>query len=133
MAKWLTAWRNDEATAWLAEGPAHPQQQTLKRLDEAYKRFFKKAGGMPSFKKHGSDPGLRFPDAKQFELDQINARLKLPKLGWVRLRLSQQVKGEIRNVSISKEGSRWFVSIQTRTAACQSAAGLKPPWALTWV
>lgn len=33
MAKWLTAWRNAAETGWLAEGPIHPQQQTLKRLD----------------------------------------------------------------------------------------------------
>jgi len=126
MAKWLTCWRNTEATAWLAEGPAQPQQHVLKRLDEAYKRFLKKAGGFPSFKRYGNDPGIRFPDPKQFELDSINGRLKLPKLGWVRLRLSQQVMGELRNISISREGSRWFVSIQTRQAACQPAAGLLP-------
>ena len=126
MAKWLTAWRHAPDTAWLAEGPAHPQQHVFKRLDEAYKRFFKKAGGFPGFKKHGSDPSIRFPEPKQLELDQINSRLKLPKLGWVRLRLSQQVNGEIRNISISREGGRWFVSIQTRQAACQPAACLQP-------
>lgn len=39
MCKWLTAWRHDPATAWLADGPIHPQQQVLRRLDEAYRRF----------------------------------------------------------------------------------------------
>jgi putative transposase len=126
MAKWLTSWRNAEATAWLAEGPMHPQQHVLKRLDEAYKRFFKKAGGFPSFKRYSNDPGIRFPDPKQLDLDQVNGRLKLPKLGWVRLRLSQTVTGELRNVSLSREGSRWYVSIQTRQAAGQPAAGLLP-------
>ena len=80
MAKWLTSWRNTEATAWLAEGPAPPQQHVLKRLDEAYNRFFKKTGGFPKFKKYGTDPGIRLPDPKKFELDGINGRLKLPKL-----------------------------------------------------
>lgn len=103
----------------------HPQQHVLKRLDEAYKRFFKKAGGFPSFKRYGNDPGIRFPDPKQFELDGINGRLKIPKLGWLRLRLSQQIEGELRNVSLGREGDRWFVSIQTRQAACQPAAGLQ--------
>jgi putative transposase len=126
MAKWLTSWRNAPDTAWLAEGPMHPQQQVLKRLDEAYKRFFKKAGGFPSFKRYGNDPGIRFPDPKQFELDGVNGRLKPPKLGWIRLRMSQPVEGELRNIAISREGSRWFVSIQTRQAACQPAAGLQP-------
>ena len=126
MAKWLTAWRHSEATAWLAEGPNHPQQQTLKRLDEAYQRFFKKAGGFPKFKKHGFDPGIRFPDAKQFELDKGTERVKLPKLGWIRLRLSRPVEGELRNISISKEGGHWYASVQARTVACLPAANLQP-------
>ena len=136
MAKWLTAWRNAQATVWLAEGPAQPQQQVLMRLDEAYKRFFAaaKAGtaggkgrtGPPDFKRYGDDPGIRFPDPRQFELDMNNQRLKLPKLGWARLRLSQPAAGEIRNVSLSKDGGRWFASIQTRRAACLPSAGLLP-------
>lgn len=136
MAKWLTAWRNAQATVWLAEGPAQPQQQVLMRLDEAYKRFFAaaKAGmaggkgrtGSPGFKRYGDNSGIRFPDPKQFELDSGNQRLKLPKLGWARLRLNQPVTGELRNVSLSKEGNRWYASIQTRTAACLPAAGLLP-------
>ena len=44
MAKWLTAWRNAPETDWLAEGPVHPQQQALRRLEDAFKRFFAKAG-----------------------------------------------------------------------------------------
>ena len=30
LCKALTAWRHDAQTAWLAEAPAHPLQQTLK-------------------------------------------------------------------------------------------------------
>jgi putative transposase len=33
MCKWLTAWRNTPETACLADGPIHPQQQVLRRLD----------------------------------------------------------------------------------------------------
>jgi putative transposase len=113
MCKWLTAWRNDAATAWLASGPVHPQQQVLKRLDEAYKRFFAKTGGLPKFKRYGLEPGIRFPDPKQFELDAANGRLKLPKLSWVRLRQSRLVTGALRNLTLRREGERWFVSMQT--------------------
>src|SRR5690606_31537658 len=67
MCKWLTEWRNAPDTAWLKQSPAHVQQQVLKRLDAAFQRFFAnvKAGrkaGYPRFKRHGNDPGLRFPD-----------------------------------------------------------------------
>jgi putative transposase len=130
MCKWLTAWRNDPATAWLSDGPIHPQQQVLRRLDEAYRRFFSKAGGFPSFKRWGEEPGIRFPDPKQFSLDAANGRIKLPKLGFVRLRMSQPVEGALRNVSITREGSgagaRWFASIQVETNETVAALGVAP-------
>lgn len=125
MAKWLTAWRNAPATAWLAEGPVHPQQQVLRRLDEAYKRFFSQAGGFPAFKRRGAEPGIRFPDPKQFELDAAAGRIKLPRLGWLRLRMSQGVTGVLRNVSLTREGERWFASVQVQVAEV-APAGLAP-------
>jgi putative transposase len=112
MAHWLTDWRNTRATAWLAGCPVHPQQQVLRRLDDAYRRFFANKGGMPSFKRRGQEAGLRFPDPKEFALDAVNARIKLPKLGWVRLRMSRSVEGALRNVTVTREAEKWFVSIQ---------------------
>jgi putative transposase len=126
MCRWLTNQRSAPATAWLADAPVHTQQQALKRLDETYKRFFDKRGGFPKFKKFGEEPGLRFPDPKQFELDQVNARIKLPKLGWLRLRLSQPVVGELRNATVRREGAKWFASIQVGTDATVEALGVPP-------
>ena len=126
MCRWLTAWRNSPATAWLAEGPIHPQQQVLRRLDDAYRRFFSKTGGFPSFKRRGEEPGIRFPDPKQFALDAATDRIKLPKLGWVRLRMSRAVDGPLRNVSITKEGAKWFASIQVETSETVPALGVPP-------
>ena len=126
MAKWLTAWRNAPASAWLAEGPVHTQQQTLKRLDAAYQRFFAKQGGLPSFEKYGDEPGLRFPDAKQIELDQANGRVKLPKLCWTRMRQSRPMAGQVRNVSVSREASKWFASIQVEGHQTVDALGVPP-------
>jgi putative transposase len=112
MASWLSAWRHAPATAWLSAGPVHPQQQVLRRLEEAFGRFFAGESGYPRFKRRGDEPGLRFPDPKQFALDQLNARIKLPKLGWLRLRLSRPVEGALRNVTLRREGAKWFASIQ---------------------
>ncbi|SCK38431.1 putative transposase [Variovorax sp. HW608] len=132
MCTWLTDWRNDPKTGWLADGPVHPQQQVLRRLDEAYKRFFAtvKAGGgragPPRFKRYGEEPGIRFPDPKQFVLDAANGRLKLPKLGWVRLRMSQPLDGVVRNVSVTREGERWFVSLQVESKEVAPALDVAP-------
>ena len=131
MAKWLTAWRAAPETRWLAEGPVHPQQQVLKRLDAAFQKFFAnvKAGrtpGYPQFKKRGNEPGIRFPDKAQFKLDALNGRLQLPKLGWVRLRMSRAVAGELRNASITRQGDRWYVAIQTLQPGVLPVAGVAP-------
>ena len=136
MAGWLTTWRNASATSWLAQAPVHPQQQVLRRLDAAYRRFFRAAntdqtGGRtgvapPRFKARGEEPSLRFPDPKQFALDAANCRIRLPKLGWVRLRMSQPVVGDLRNVSVTREGTRWFVSLQVEVRETVPALGVAP-------
>ncbi|WP_218612784.1 RNA-guided endonuclease InsQ/TnpB family protein [Nitrosomonas cryotolerans] len=37
----------------------------------------------------------------------------LPKIGWVKYRNSRQVIGDVKNMTISRKGSYWYVSIQT--------------------
>jgi len=68
---------------------------------------------MPSFKRRSQEAGLRFPDSKSFVLDALTARIKLPKLGWARLRMRRQVEGTLRNVTVTREGGKWFASVQT--------------------
>ncbi|MES2161651.1 MAG: transposase [Pseudomonadota bacterium] len=114
MCKALTGWRNGEATPWLKDAPCHPLQQALKDLERAYKNFFEKRADFPSFKRKGSGDSFRYPDAKQIKLDQRNDRIFLPKLGWLRYRNSRDVLGEVRNVTVSQSGGKWFASIQTQ-------------------
>jgi len=113
LCRLLTQWRHDPETAWLAEAPIHPLQQSLKNLDWAYQNFFAGRADSPRFKKKGKHDSFRYPDPKQIKLDQANSRIFLPKLGWVRYRKSCEVLGEIRNVTISRSCDRWFLSIQT--------------------
>jgi putative transposase len=114
LAKLLTAWRADPQTAWLAGAPVHPLQQALKDLDAAYKNFFEGRAKFPQFKRKGDGESFRYPDPKQFKLDQANRRVFLPKLGWMRYRMSRKVLGELRNITISQSGGKWFMSVQTR-------------------
>jgi putative transposase len=119
-------WRHAPGTAWLAQAPIHPLQQTLRRLETAYRRFFVAEGGPPRFKRRGPEPGLRFPDPGQFALDQDHARVKLPKLGWQRLRLSRPVPGVLRNASLTTERGRWFVSLQVERPDVLPSADVAP-------
>ena len=114
LCKALTGWRNGDDTPWLKDAPCHPLQQALKDLDKAYKNFFAKRANFPRFKCRGSGDAFRYPDPKQIKLDQTNSRLFLPKLGWVRYRNSRDVLGDLRNVTVSQSGGKWFASIQTQ-------------------
>jgi putative transposase len=113
LCKLLTEWRNSAETAWLAEAPVHPLQQKIKDLERAYSNFFAERADFPRFKKKGCSDSFRYPDPKQIKLDQGNSRIFLPKLGWLRYRNSRKVLGELRNVTVSANDGKWFISIQT--------------------
>jgi putative transposase len=113
MAKHLTEWRNTAETPWLKCAPVHPLQHALKDLDRAYQNFFAKRAGFPRFKRKGSSESFRYPDAKQFQIDQCNSRIKLPKLGWIRYRNSREILGTPRNITLRLCAGRCYASIQT--------------------
>ena len=113
LCRLLTGWRGNRETAWLAQAPVHPLQQSLKDLDRAWISFFAKRSRPPRFKKKGRWESFRYPDPKQIRLDERNARLFLPKLGWVRYRKSRKVQGEVKQVTVSQRCGKWFVAIQT--------------------
>lgn len=113
LCKALTTWRNAEDTGWLADAPVHPLQQTLKDLERAYTNFFAKRADFPRFKKKGMGDSFRYPDAKQFKIDAGNSRVFLPKLGWIRYRNSRELLGKAKNITVSSNSGKWFVSIQT--------------------
>ena len=113
LCKTLTEWRNHADTAWLADAPVHPLQQTLKDLERAYTNFFAKRADFPRFKRKGQHDSFRYPDARQFKIDRSNSRVFLPKLGWIRYRNSRDILGVAKNITVSANGGKWFVSIQT--------------------
>ncbi len=122
LCKRLTEWRNGADTAWLADAPVHPLQQTLKDLERAYANFFAKRAEFPRFKKKGRHDSFRYPDPKQIKLDQLNSRIFLPKLGWLRYRNSRDALGALKNVTVSQSCGKWYVSIQTEREVEQALA-----------
>ncbi len=126
----LTEWRHSKETAFLAEAPTHPLQQGLKDLVRAFTNFFAGRAKFPRFRKKGKGDSFRYPDPKQIKLDQKNSRIFLPKLGWIRYRKSREVAGEVKQVTVSRHGDAWFVSIQTEqeivvpTPSTQSTVGI---------
>lgn len=50
----LTQWKRDADTVWLTEPSKGPLQQTLRDLQGAYDKFWRKLTGYPQFKKKGT-------------------------------------------------------------------------------
>jgi len=123
LCKLLTEWRHAEETAFLAEAPTHPLQQGLKDLGRAFSNFFAGRAKFPRFKKRGRNDSFRYPDPKQIKLDEKNSRIFLPKLGWVRYRKSRVIAGEVKQVTVSRAGDAWYVSIQTEQEVVSRAPG----------
>ena len=107
----LTLWKAEEDTSWLEESPSQTLQQSLKNLDRAYQNFFAKRAEFPRFKKRYGRNSFRYPQG--FKLDEANARIFLPKLGWIRYRKSRDIVGTIKNITVSYSGNTWYASVQT--------------------
>jgi putative transposase len=129
LCKSLTAWKKEEETVWLAKTQSQALQQTLKFLDQAIKEAFDKKNPkrFPRFKKKGRHTdSFRYPQG--FKLD--GNRVFLPKIGWVRFIKSREIEGTPRNVTVSRRGEHWYVSLQTEREIpepvhpCASAVGI---------
>ena len=106
----LPDWKEEPATAFLAEVHSQVLQQTLKNLSRAYTNFFEGRAEQPVFKKKGKRDSFRFPQG--FKVDCANGRIYLPKIGWVRYRKSRDVLGTPKQITVSLVAGKWYVSIQ---------------------
>lgn len=96
---------------WLKEANAQSLQQTLKDLDTAYNRFFKKQGGFPNFKSKRNKQSFRIPQFFKLKGNKIY----LPKFKeGIKTIIHREVEGNIRYATISKtKTGKYFVSITT--------------------
>ena len=105
----LPEWK--KKNPFLKECHSQVLQQSLKDLDRAYTNFFEKRAGFPKYKKKYQHDSIRFPQG--IELDEAKRRIRLPKIGWVGYRKSQDITGVIKNVTVIRRGDKWDISIQT--------------------
>jgi putative transposase len=96
---------------WLKDANSQSLQQTLKDLDTAYNRFFKKQSGFPNFKSKKNNQSFRIPQF--FEIK--GSKIHFPKFKeGIKTIIHREVKGNIRYATISKtKTEKYFVSITT--------------------
>ncbi len=104
--------------AWLKEVDKFALQNSLKNLETAYKNFFhdcqkaqcKKGVGFPKFKKkHGCKQSYK-TNLTNGNIQVIENRCKLPKLGWVKFHKSQDITGKLVNVTVTRTSSGKYIA-----------------------
>lgn len=107
-----------------AENPGYARlnlssaQATMRRLDKAFQAFFRrvKAGeqpGYPRFKSRDRFDSWTYPslgDGARI----VGRKLRLQQAGRVRINLHRPIEGEMRTLTVKREGDKWSV-----VAACE--------------
>jgi putative transposase len=115
---WSTLWKQSDEYGFVKELPSQVLQQKLKDLEKAFKDAFDKNQPLkriPVFKKKGLHDSFRYPQG--FKVDQDKSKVFLPKIGWVSYRNSRKVVGDAKNITVSRKGAHWYISIQTEYQA----------------
>jgi len=93
---------------WMLEVTKNAPQMAIIQLGKAFKNFFVGRAKFPQFRK--KDINDRFTLTNdQFEV--AGFQIRIPNLGWVRMRESLKFAGKILSAVISRVADRWFISI----------------------
>ena len=101
----LTTMKKSDEYSWLKEVDSIALQQSLRDLDKAYKNFFAKRASFPKFKsKHNHNKSYRTQNVSG-NICVAGKYIKLPKLGYVKAKISMPVNGKINNATIKQSPS----------------------------
>lgn len=111
----LPKMKRQEGMEWLKEVDSTALQTAVRHLSDAFIYFYKYQTRFPKPKtKH--DYYQRFV-SKQVKNNIVvqDSQVRIPKIGWVKIKQTQEVRGYITSVTVTKETTgRYFISIMTR-------------------
>ena len=125
----LSSMKKEEKYSFLKEADSIALQQALRDLDKAFVRFFEKKANHPVFKsKHHYQLSYRTLN-QQNSIRIEGNRIRLPKLGFVKIRQSEEV-GHINNVTVRRTATgKYFVVLNVdfepeKKEECNSFTGI---------
>jgi len=96
---------------WLKEVDSLALCNVQLNLNKAYKSFFQSKFGFPKFKSKKAAQAYK-TNSQKGSIILLDGKIKLPKVGWVRVKAHRQVKGLIKSATISKTATgKYFISI----------------------
>ena len=110
-ARQLTAARAE--FGWLRTGSQTVQQQALRDFDQAVRNFYGGTHQRPTWRRAGLHEGFRIVGPQAARITQMNRRwaaVNIPKVGWVRFRLSRAVP-DAKSYRITRDrAGRWHIA-----------------------
>ncbi|MBU2841441.1 RNA-guided endonuclease InsQ/TnpB family protein [Acidithiobacillus thiooxidans] len=113
---------------WMMEVTKNAPQMAIIQLGDAFRNFWAGRANYPKFRKKG------IQDRFSLSNDQFSvkgSRIRIPHLGWVRMRESLRFIGKIISATVTRVADKWFVSVTVdtedlpkRRAENQGAAGV---------
>ncbi|WP_283705845.1 RNA-guided endonuclease InsQ/TnpB family protein [Clostridium perfringens] len=99
---------------WIKEVSSKATKQAIMNGDKAFRDFFKKAKGFPKFKKKkNQDVKAYFPKNNKTDWTLERHKVKIPTLGWVRLKEFGYipVNSIVKSGTVSQKADKYYVSI----------------------
>ena len=91
---------------WLRAGSQTVQQQALRDFDQAMQNFFGGTHRRPTWRKAGVHEGFRQVAVKPRHVERLNrrfGRVWVPKVGWVRFRMSRPVPAGVKSYRVTRD------------------------------
>ncbi|MDK0835397.1 transposase [Clostridium perfringens] len=105
---------NNQDKKWIKEVSSKATKQAIMNGYKAFRDFFKGAKGFPRFKKKkNQDVKAYFPKNNKTDWTIERHRVKIPTLGWVRLKEFGyiQTNSIVKSGTVSQKADRYYVSI----------------------
>ena len=110
-----------EQFPWMYDVGKAAVQEAIIDLGSAFRGFFEKRGRYPRVKRKDSRASFcAANEAGTFRAD--GKRIKLPVIGWIRMREEVRFSGPLKRATVSCDGGRWFVALMIDTDDVQPVA-----------
>lgn len=101
------------AFGWLRAGSQTVQQQALRDFDQACRNYFAGTHRRPTWRKAGRHEGFRIVGPQAGRVERVSrkwARVLVPKVGWMRFRVSRALP-EAKSYRITRDrAGRWHIA-----------------------
>lgn len=119
---------NNPDKIWIKQVSSKATKQAIMNGDKAFKDFFKGKTGFPKFKKKkNQNVKAYFPKNNKTDWTIERHRVKIPTLGWVRLKEFGYipVNSVVKSGTVSQKADRYYVSILVEKDAPKVSEDLK--------